>query len=155
MGQTDTHKGQMHIRDRHTQMGQTHTWGRHTHMGQSHIDQIYAKTFLFVHQSPPKYFSQLPQCQGSPQKCLVLKSVEKWRRGGYPDRQTDRKQKPFFIIQIYPCRKFQCSPSIYPLEVNQFLMSFKNHLCLILHIFFEEEKTFILNFLRDCTQIKI
>ena len=68
MGQTHTHgtdthtpMGQTHIWDRHTDMGQTHT-----HMGQTHIGQIYAKTFLFEHQSRPKYFSQLPQCQGSP-----------------------------------------------------------------------------------------
>ena len=61
--------GQTHTWDRHTDMGQTHT-----HMGQTHIGQIYAKTFLFVHQSPQKYF--------------VLKSVEKWRCGGYG--QTNR-----------------------------------------------------------------
>ena len=85
MGQTHTYGTDTHIWDRHTHMGQTHTHGTdthmgqthivgqthkvgqtHTHMGQTHIGQIYAKTFLFEHQSRPKYFSQLPQCQGSP-----------------------------------------------------------------------------------------
>ena len=49
MGQTHTHMGQTH-----THGTDTHTWDRHTHMGQTQIGQIYAKTFLFVHQSLPK-----------------------------------------------------------------------------------------------------
>ena len=70
---THTHGTDTHTWDRHTHGTDTHSGtdtqsgtDTHTHMGQTHIGQIYAKTFLFVHQSRPKYFSQLPQCQGSP-----------------------------------------------------------------------------------------
>ena len=73
-GQTDTHVGrtdrqtdrQTHTHtDTHTYgTEQTHMWDRQTdrHMGQTDrhtlvsLKNIYAKTFLCVHQSLPKYF---------------------------------------------------------------------------------------------------
>ena len=61
-GQTDTHVGRT---DRHTYGTDRHTCGTDRHTLDS-LKNIYAKTFLFVHQLLPKYFCQLPQCQGSP-----------------------------------------------------------------------------------------